>query len=116
MHMLLLDTEQALMVVIAVEASNALLKARSHRADPEGLISASARLQDSKINQLKHQMALGPVAQWGDLTPPQKKAYQKLIEEAFESTDPLADAAIYEALKGFILAQRVAPANPIDFG
>jgi hypothetical protein len=112
MKILELDDEQAAMIIIALEASNALLEARVHRVDPNGILSNSFTLQRHKIAQIALQLQGGTVARWSDLHPGAQVQATQLLEIAFTHPDAAIRGVTYDKLVNFALSQRAAPRAP----
>lgn len=101
-----LDDEQAAMTVEAVESGMRMLDFRLRRADPDGIISASQKLQQAKLDQIKHQMKLGPMSEWEDLSKDERKQfldYCKLLATA-KNADLLAGG--YSQMVAFVTSRR----------
>lgn len=112
MYLIDLDSEQREIIVAAMEAGNIILGARLRRADPDGIISNSTILQANKLEQLKQQLAEGPLAQWKHLPDEIRDQWIMLLPaEAATWPDDLC-AATYDLMLAFMLHQRQPPETP----
>jgi hypothetical protein len=66
-HVLFLDAEQADLIGAAVDMAAAAMSARARRVDPEGIVSASARMSEIKMRHAISQFDMPPLAAWSDL-------------------------------------------------
>lgn len=114
MYLLDLDSEQMMIIAAAMDASNAILKARLHRVDPDQVISNSAILQEHKIAQLREQIELGRLSGWRDYNPDQKAYVLQLAGIMHTSPEEEAHRAAFEELVKFILSQRTKVAPLLD--
>lgn len=112
MHILELDDEQGQMILIALEASNALLKARFHRVDPDQMLSNSFLLQQHKIEQIAYQLQSGRVAQWDDLDDQTKALLVMIMTNLPTAEDPERQALYYDKLVAIMLSKRKPAAAP----
>jgi hypothetical protein len=112
MKILELDDEQGQMIVIALEASNALLEARFHRVDPDQILSNSFLLQKHKIEQIAYQLQCGSVAQWQDLDLSQRTMILLMMANALQADDQATEAMYYDKLVSVMLSHRKPAAAP----
>jgi hypothetical protein len=112
MKILELDDEQGQMIVIALEASNALLKARFHRVDPDQMLSNSFLLQQHKIEQIAYQLQQGAVAQWADLDLAQRTMILLIMANALQAEGEAQEALYYDKLVSIMLSHRKPAAAP----
>lgn len=115
MFVLDLDSEQAMIVVAAMEAANTILSARLHRVDPDGIISNSVIFQQHKINQLREQFKLGSLATYTQLDPEARARALHMAKALGDATDETTREAVYDHLKDWILQQR-AKSMPLITG
>ncbi len=112
MHILELDDEQGQMILIALEASNALLKARFHRVDPDQMLSNSFLLQQHKIEQIAYQLQTGRVAEWKDLDLAQRTMILLIMANALQAEGEDQEALYYDKLVSIMLSHRKPAAAP----
>lgn len=108
---LFLDSEQAALVRAGVEAIDAVLHARIIRADPEGLISATAKLQTTKITELHNQLGRTRPATWADLPPDTVAQIKRMAQVLSDLDQQQHHAQAWERLQALVLSAR-APIPP----
>lgn len=87
-HALFLDSEQAAILMVGLEAVEGLLSARMTRVDPEHVIRDSLNLQRKKTDNIRRQLRMNILRRWEDLSPAEREIVfrraRTLIEEAAE--------------------------------
>lgn len=69
MPVIIIDTEQAALIEVAIKMLEGALTARVERADPEAIISNSLKLQASKLGTVRLLLAQGDPPEFSDLPP-----------------------------------------------
>lgn len=115
-HLVTLDAEQAAILLIALETTNALMLARSERVNPERIITDSVILQSHKIENIRLQIDRGPLARWRDLSPDQKGLFAKYCDVLAGTEDDDLAGATYDLMRQYVLTQHVAPRQHVIEG
>lgn len=107
-----LDDEQAAMAVEAIESGMRMLDFRLRRADPDGIISASQKLQQSKLDQIKHQIRLGPVSEWEDLSKEDRQQFRQYCRMLADAKNADLLAGGYAQMVAFVTSRRAPHKAP----
>lgn len=82
MYLLVLDSEQAAIVRHSLAAARGFMTARLERADPEGIISSSLKLQDLKVDHIERQLTLSYVERQSQIADALGDEIEKLMQTA----------------------------------
>jgi len=106
MKLLLLDTEQAAMVKEGADVISRMMGFRLERADPDGIISASRKLQARKLEQAMSQLAMPVLPDWHTLKGARRDKIKRAARALIESDDPSITASAFTKILGEFIAAR----------
>lgn len=101
-----LDSEQAAILQDAAETSIRMLNYRMERADPDGIISASTKLQKIKIDQVMRQLKLPAIPAWTEMLPERRESITKLCELLSVEPDEKIQSFLFEKLFIQVMSSR----------
>lgn len=104
MPALVIDTEQAELIEIAVTMLEAALTARTRRADPEAIISNSLKLQSNKLATVRALLKAPDPPDWSKLSPTFTQRALSLFENVTHAEDPETADAHWRLLRALINA------------
>lgn len=103
MHVLILDTEAAEILLDAADTAARFLRYRAKRIDPDGIVSGAATLQENKLLQVRAQLAAPPIDQFEDLHPRQRDHVINAARILAEAKDPAHRQTAFRLLQATIL-------------
>lgn len=98
-----LDSEQFALVEAGLNAIDAVLAARTERADPDRIITDSLKLQRRKLTNLRFQAMHPPNREWRNLRPTRRLMALKLMQHVIGEEDGDAAAASWDRLVSLVL-------------
>lgn len=98
MYLLLIDSEQAGMLLDAAHAADAILSHRASRVDPDGVVTKSMDLQKRKLVQVMSQLALPVEPVWEALSPEQQLNFRTTVQAFHYGEEGTTDAALYRQI------------------
>ena len=106
MYFLLLDAEQAGMLLDAAHAAEAILSHRQGRADPDGIVTKSMDLQKRKLVQVMAQLDLPVEPNFYALPVEQQEKFIRDCQAIGTTSNPDERATIYRAIFASYLSHR----------
>lgn len=106
MFTITLDSEQAMILLVALHASNTIMSARLERVDPGEVISNSVKLQSHKIANIQAQLDGGEIAKWSEISPASRVAFLAAAHMICDAKHDHEAEAAYERMKQFVLTER----------
>lgn len=104
MRCLLLDEEQAKLIEELARAGQAMLGARAQRADPEGIISASHKLQQRKLDNIHRQLNGGVFPKYSELGVVHRTIVDRALSYYPDAVTDEEKDMLFQAVVGAMLA------------
>lgn len=104
MPVLIIDTEQAELIEVAITMLEGALTARTRRADPEKIISKSLDLQAIKLKTVRTLMAQGDPPAWSDLPQGDRTRVLSTLSALSEVKNMGERDALYKRLRELVNA------------
>lgn len=98
MHAIVLDTEQVELIRLAADMMHGALAARTHRIDPDGVVSRSLDLSRHKMRQVLRQLEKPALREWHNLDPAEKSDIIKLCRLMLELESDQERGAVHARL------------------